>query len=90
MGNDPIQPTTGAAVMQRRSSNVGKPAHIKPGIIREELLQIQNAGAFFRLCSVQIRGIEAAFRELERVCRSPEEAVRKRTLRSVNEIRKGK
>jgi hypothetical protein len=46
--------------------------HITSIYYREDiLLQIHNAGAVFRLCSVQLHGIEAAFRESERVCRSP-------------------
>jgi hypothetical protein len=28
--------------------------HVKPWIIREDLLQIHNAGAVFRLCSMQL------------------------------------
>jgi hypothetical protein len=36
---------------------------------------MQNVGVVFRLCCAQLHRIEAAFRESERVCRSPEKQV---------------
>jgi hypothetical protein len=74
MRNHPIQPTTGAAIMQRKGSNFGVTSAYQTRDHQGGPLKIHNAVAVFRLCSAQLNGIETAFRESERVCRSPEEA----------------